>query len=557
MDSSSVTSCAVAQTAEQPLADDAQDATAQEVGFDPHVRETTDRAGRAPGVKGRDDQVPGEGGLKHGFRRRAIADLPDKDRFGILTHQGPQAGRQVEAGGRMHLGLSDPVDGDLDRVLERHQAAGVSRSAHQFAETGVGGRRLAAARRSANQDGSGGLHEQLSQPVQNFCGKPQVVRVQEMTGRGKQPHNRALAVQGGKRTDSDFHLALAFPNPPLLRHVIAISQQLGKHLQAGNDIRGLAPRKRADRLQNTVQTPADLQPLRCRLEVKVAGVDFASSLQQPFDKFAGVAGIARSQLVQGCLDFFRLRTRTHGRNLGLVGTDRCSPVPSGYFPFGRKANNPVGTPKGLPPLLYMWVHIFFPSCTQRATVPYRQGFLPPVLSGGRGFLPPCTQRAQGILPPVLSGGKGSSPPVLRGGLGGCFPSSLPIIASHHRFPSVLPAHRDRSADRLDVEIAQRRGSWTRRRTVESSAAAAIWVFPSGANADEENVDMDTLTESLENTIVRIPDAEIFENMDSVMETLAAENRVAQRSRIRFGVKHPPLPPLSTGGELNERWWDEV
>ena len=54
--------------------------------------------------------------------------------------------------------------------------------------------------------------------------------------------------------------------------------------------------------------------------------------------------------------------------------------------------------------------------------------------------------------------------------------------------------------------------------------------------------MEALTESLENTIVRIPDAEIFENMDSVMETLAAENRAAQRSRIRFGVKHPPCPP---------------
>ena len=228
----------------------------------------------------------------------------------------------------MHLGLSDPVHGDLDRVLERHQAAGVPRSAHQFAETGVGGRRLAAARRAADQDGSGGLHEQLSQPVQNFRGKPQVVRVQEMAGRGKQPHDSPLAVQGGKRTDSDFHLALAFPNPPFLRHVIAIGQQLGKHFQARHDVRGLAPRKRANRLQNAVQTPADLQPLRRRLEVKIAGMDLASSLQQPLDKFAGVAVVARSQSVQGRLDFFRLGTRhtwTKSR-LGRNGSLLASPI---------------------------------------------------------------------------------------------------------------------------------------------------------------------------------------------------------------------------------------
>ena len=57
-----------------------------------------DRPGRAAGVEGGQHQVSGQRGLERGLGRDAVADLAHQDHFGILPHQGPQTGGQVEAG---------------------------------------------------------------------------------------------------------------------------------------------------------------------------------------------------------------------------------------------------------------------------------------------------------------------------------------------------------------------------------------------------------------------------------------------------------------------------
>ena len=78
---------AVAEPPHQALGDDDAQPAADHVGLDPHIEEPADDLAGTAGMKGREDQMAGEGGLKGDLGRRLVADLADRDHLGVL----PQA----------------------------------------------------------------------------------------------------------------------------------------------------------------------------------------------------------------------------------------------------------------------------------------------------------------------------------------------------------------------------------------------------------------------------------------------------------------------------------
>jgi len=95
----------------------------EEVGLDAHVEQTTEGTGGAAGVKGAEDEMAGEGGLEESFGGFGIADFADENDFGVLPHEGAEAGGEGEAGLRLYLRLTDAGNGDFDGVFERDDVA--------------------------------------------------------------------------------------------------------------------------------------------------------------------------------------------------------------------------------------------------------------------------------------------------------------------------------------------------------------------------------------------------------------------------------------------------
>ena len=64
--------------------------------------------------------MPGEARLDGDLRSLEIADLADHDDVGILAEDRTERARKVELDLRIDLGLTDTVQRELDRILDRH-----------------------------------------------------------------------------------------------------------------------------------------------------------------------------------------------------------------------------------------------------------------------------------------------------------------------------------------------------------------------------------------------------------------------------------------------------
>lgn len=80
-----------ADPADQSLGQDGFDRRGDQKGGDPHILHPGNGARSVVGVKGAEDQVPGQGGLDSDFGRLDISDLTHEDHIGILTQDGTQA----------------------------------------------------------------------------------------------------------------------------------------------------------------------------------------------------------------------------------------------------------------------------------------------------------------------------------------------------------------------------------------------------------------------------------------------------------------------------------
>ena len=164
-----------------------------------------------------------------------------------------------------------PGDDRLDGVLQGRQAALARPSRRQLPQTGVDRGRLAAPGRTAQDDGPRGFVEDVREPVADLAGQSEVVEPEEPPGRREHPDDGLLAEDGRERAEPHLDLARHAPDPTLLRHVVPIGQQLRQDLEPRDDVGRHLHRQHADRLQDAVDSPAQLQPVGAGLEVDVAG----------------------------------------------------------------------------------------------------------------------------------------------------------------------------------------------------------------------------------------------------------------------------------------------
>ena len=99
-------------------------------------------------------------------------------------------------------------------------------------------------------------------------------------------------------------------------------------------------------------------------------------------------------------------------------------------------------------------------------------------------------------------------------------------------PSVLPAHRHRNTDGSNIDFATSQQLEETQDSRVLGGRSDFCVSLQGQTQTKRDADTEALIESLENTIVRIPDVEIFEDMDGVVQTLAVEIR--RLGRVGFG-----------------------
>ena len=102
------------------------------------------------GVEGREDEMPGEGGLDGESGGFGIADLADDDGLRVLSEQVSDGGGVGEATGFVDLGLHDARDERFDRVFDGDEVPAARLG--EFVQRGVDGGGLAAAGRASQED---------------------------------------------------------------------------------------------------------------------------------------------------------------------------------------------------------------------------------------------------------------------------------------------------------------------------------------------------------------------------------------------------------------------
>jgi hypothetical protein len=81
------------------------------------------------------------------------------------------------------------------------------------------------------------------------------------------------------------------PDATLLGNVRAVGEQIGQHLQTRDDVRCVLDGQKANRLQDTIDAPAQLQSVAARLEMHVAGARRASLAKHALDHVGRIARI--------------------------------------------------------------------------------------------------------------------------------------------------------------------------------------------------------------------------------------------------------------------------
>ena len=117
-----------------------------------HVDQPANGADRIVGMKGGEDEMPGEGGANSDLRSLRVADLADKHDVGVLAENVSQAVGEGQPALGVHRNLVDPRKLVLDRILDRDDfLAGIIQPAQRRIEGGG----------LAGAGGSGDEHESV------------------------------------------------------------------------------------------------------------------------------------------------------------------------------------------------------------------------------------------------------------------------------------------------------------------------------------------------------------------------------------------------------------
>ena len=138
----------------------------------------------------------------------------------------------------------------------------------------------------------------MQQLVPDAGWEAKILETQEPPRAREHAHDSLFAEKGRERARAHLHSASDDPDPPFLRNVRPIGQEVRQNLESGDNVRRDFHRQEGDRMQDTVESPAQLQGVRSRLEVDVAGTRRLSLGQDALDHFGRISRIGDLQPAQ-------------------------------------------------------------------------------------------------------------------------------------------------------------------------------------------------------------------------------------------------------------------
>lgn len=130
----------------------------------------------------------------------------------------------------------------------------------------------------------------------NIFGQRQVGQPLVLARDAEQPNDCFFTVQCRERTNPHLNARKTVSNATFLGNVGPIGKQLSEHFQAGHDVRSDASWKCLHGLEHSVDAPADFQPVRRRLQMKIARFRLTGSGKQPVDQTNDRFGVDRFEL---------------------------------------------------------------------------------------------------------------------------------------------------------------------------------------------------------------------------------------------------------------------
>src|SRR5579885_1942043 len=274
---------ALADAADQPLGEHAEQRGGEQVVLDAHLEEPRDRARGVVRVQGREDEVPRERRLDGDLGGLGVADLPHHDHVGILAHDRAQPVGEGEADRRLHVDLVHAEELILDRILDGDDLL-VRRV--DLVEGPVEGGGLAAARGAGHQDHPVGLHDELLELRERVRGEAEGLEVHDDARAIEDAHHDALAVERRQRRDPQIDLPPhhAQLDPPVLRQPPLGDVELRHDLHARDDGRLEPTGRGVDVVQHAVDAVADLELVLERLDVDVRGALLERAVDELVDE---------------------------------------------------------------------------------------------------------------------------------------------------------------------------------------------------------------------------------------------------------------------------------
>jgi hypothetical protein len=259
-----------ARPADQPLGEHADQRRRHQERLDPHVDQAGDRAGGVVGVDGREDEVAGQRRGDRDLGGLAVADLADHDHVRIVAQEGAQPAGEGEIDLRVDLGLRDPLDLVLDRILDGED---VELGREDLGQAGVQRGGLAGAGRPGDQQDAVRPLDDVADHVEDVLRHPDVGEAEHHRAAVEEADRHPLAVGGRRGRDAhvdvlagDLAADAAVLGQPLLGDVEA-----GHDLDAGQDRRGELLGGALVLAQHAVDPVADHHVLLARLDVDVGG----------------------------------------------------------------------------------------------------------------------------------------------------------------------------------------------------------------------------------------------------------------------------------------------
>src|SRR6185436_16660098 len=264
----------LADSAHQSLGADEVDGSGHQEGLNAHVHETRNGFRSAVRVQSRKNQVAGERCLDGNLRGLKISNFAHQNDVGILSQEGSQGSRKVQANLLFHLHLVDAAQLELDRIFGGHDV-GIGRiQARNRRIQSVG---LTGTCGPGHQHHAVGLQNRLLELDQRLGLETELGHVKSQVLLIEQPEYDLLAPQRRKRAHAEVEL-LFLPSDIHLQHDAAVLRkplladvQLGHDFQAGGYRILQFQRRRHDRLQHTVNTEPNSKFLFVRLNMNVAG----------------------------------------------------------------------------------------------------------------------------------------------------------------------------------------------------------------------------------------------------------------------------------------------